>query len=315
MFAAPVDFQFEAEALVFRQFRHSGLLDRGNMHEGIRLSVIAGNEAETALRIEEFDRAFIAFAVGDRRRALAEALATRSGTAVEAAFARWPRRSVRHFQNVADDLHIGGRHPAIAVGQGKFDFLFFGNIVQPSLFQRGNMQEHVIAAIIAGDEAEALLTVEEFYLAAGAADDDAGALPTTTAATKAATTTAHAAIRAAAKAAARSAAAIAATAAATATATAKAATIAARIEVGITTATMALATPPAAAIIVVVTHLIYRLSRFVDDPALAVLSVALSARQNHRHRPCLFIRGAHAGIGRAVPAKRPLCTLHAPNHS
>ena len=125
---------------------------------------------------------------------------------------------------------FGRRNPPAAIHQSEFERLAVGQIGQAGLLDRGDVHEHILAAIVANDEAEALLRVEEFDDALAFANDLGR----------------HAATRAAAAAAAEATAAAAATVAATAaaaiaTAAAAAAEAAAAIAV---TATAAAAAPP-----------------------------------------------------------------------
>ena len=123
--------------------------------------------------------------------------------AAAAALAR--RAAILDRERIALDLEVGRRDPAAAVDQGEFERLAFGEAGQPRLLDRADMDEHVLAAIVADDEAEALLAVEEFDDALGLADDlrgHAAAAAGAAAAEAAAAAAAAAAIAAAAAAAA-----------------------------------------------------------------------------------------------------------------
>ena len=125
---------------------------------------------------------------------------------------------------LAFDAEIGRRNAAAAIDQGELERLAVGKVGEAGLLDRRDVDEHVFAAIIANDEAEALLRVEEFDDAFAFANDLRGHSATAAAA---AAETAAAATAAAAKATASAAAAIAAGALAEATASAAAAIAAA----------------------------------------------------------------------------------------
>ena len=76
----------ELERLAVGQIRQAGLLDSRNVHEHILAAIIANDEAEALLRVEEFDDAF-AFAndLGRHSAAAATAAATKAATAAAAA--------------------------------------------------------------------------------------------------------------------------------------------------------------------------------------------------------------------------------------
>ena len=81
------------------------------------------------------------------------------------------RAAILDRERIALDLEVGRRDPAAAIHQGEFERLAFGQAGQARLLDRADMDEHVLAAIVADDEAEALLAVEEFDDALGLADD------------------------------------------------------------------------------------------------------------------------------------------------
>ena len=178
------------------------------------------------------------------------------------------RPAILDRERIALDLEVGRRHPAAAIDQGEFERLAFGEAGQPGLLDRADMDEHVLAAIVADDEAEALLAVEEFDDALGLADDlgrhAAAAAGAAAAEPAAAAATAAAAIAAAAAAAAEpvAAAAIAAATAAEAVAAAPFSESAAA-EVAVFTETVALVSAAPAALSAapsVETHPFYILS-------------------------------------------------------
>src|SRR5688572_26994654 len=148
--ASSVDLEVELELVALVEALQPRALDRADVDERVRLPVVAGDEAEALHRVEELDSA---------RRLLAGQLALRRG------------RALLDRDDVADDLEIARRDLAAAVDQVELQLLVFGQTVKPSTLDRADMDEDVLAAVIAGDEAEALLGVEELDLAAAGADD------------------------------------------------------------------------------------------------------------------------------------------------
>jgi hypothetical protein len=153
------------------------------MDESVRLSVIAADEAEALHGVEEFHRS---------RRFLAGQLALRSTAAGAAAeittiFARCP---FLNRKRIAFDLEVGCRDTAATIHQREFERLAFGQAGQSRLLNCRDMDEHVFAAIVAYDEAEAFLAVEELYDALAFADHLGGHSAAPGAAEAAATTTA-----------------------------------------------------------------------------------------------------------------------------
>src|SRR3546814_10357165 len=63
------------------------------------------------------------------------------------------------------DLEVDRRHLAVALDEGEAERLTRSEPLQPGLFDRADVDEHVFAAIVARDEAEALRRVEEFHRA------------------------------------------------------------------------------------------------------------------------------------------------------
>src|SRR5688572_21607224 len=88
VFAAAIDLDLELEPVAFVDRRQAGTLDRRDVHERIRLSVIAADEAEALHGVEELDGALrlLAGQLALRATAIAaeatgRALARRRGTA------------------------------------------------------------------------------------------------------------------------------------------------------------------------------------------------------------------------------------------
>src|SRR6202008_2945771 len=108
------------------------------------------------------------------RAAAAAAVAAEAATtiAAEATLARRARRTaIGDRQGVALDLEIGRADLAATIDQGEAQRLALGQAGKPGLLDRADMDEHVLGAIVADDEAEALLAVEEFDHAGAFADD------------------------------------------------------------------------------------------------------------------------------------------------
>jgi hypothetical protein len=179
------------EPVAFVQGRHARPLDGGNVDERVRLSIIALDEAETLHRVEDLDRSGCL---------LAGQLTLRAAAAIGRSRAPLDRH------RLAFNAKVGRRNAAPAVHQGELERLAVGKVGETGLLDRRDVHEHIFAAIIANDEAEALLRVEEFDDAFAFANDLRGHSATTAAA---AAETAAAPTAAAAKATASAAAAVA----------------------------------------------------------------------------------------------------------
>src|SRR6478735_4517824 len=166
IFAATIDFDVVFETVAFVDRRKTRPLDRRNMHERIRLSVIATDEAEALHRVEELDRALRFFAGQLALRPAAE-----SASGASTALTGSCRARADDFHRLAVDLEVGGRNAAAAIDEGEIERLAVGQVGQAGLLDRRYMDEDVLAAIIANDEAESLLRVEEFDDALAFAND------------------------------------------------------------------------------------------------------------------------------------------------
>jgi len=181
IFAAAVDLELEIEPVAFVERWHSGALDGRDMDEGVGLAVIALNEAEALHRVEELDRAAGLFA---RQLTLRPTGTAASSTATTAAL---------DSHRLTLDSKIGRRNPSAAVDERELERLAVCKVGQSRLLDGRDVNEHILAAIIANDEAKALLRVEELddalalanYLR-GHSATAAAAAPETTAASAAA---------------------------------------------------------------------------------------------------------------------------------
>jgi hypothetical protein len=187
MLAATVDFDFEFEPVAFVEARKTRALDGRDVDERIRLSIIALDEAEALHRVEELDRA-AGFFAGQFATAEIAAAATFARTITVTRGAAF-----LHGHGFAVDLEIGCRNLAATVHEREAERLTFGQAGEARLLDRRDVNEHILAAIIADDKAKALLPVEEFYNAGAFANDLCWHATTGTAATAAKTTTAAAA--------------------------------------------------------------------------------------------------------------------------
>ncbi len=185
IFAALIDLDIEIEPVAFVEVAHARTFDRADVHKRIGLAVIALDEAEAFHRVEELDRAARALAGKLTARttvpaALAAAETTWTG------FARFAR-AIRHGKRLALDLEIGRGNFAAPVNKGETKRLAFGKASEARLLDRADMDENIFRAVIAHDEAEAFLTIEEFY-DAGAFAHNLGRHAATGTTTAAATT-------------------------------------------------------------------------------------------------------------------------------
>jgi hypothetical protein len=249
--APAIDLKVELKLVTLVQLAHARTLDRADVHKGIRLAIIARYKAEALHCVEELDRA---------------------GRLVAGQLTLGCSRLGRNSNHIAHDLKIGSRNLAAAIDEVELKLLAFGEAFEARTLDRADVDEHVLTAVFALDEAEALLGIEELddtlagadhlgrHAATAATTAAAGAAEAATTAaaraTKAAAITAAEAAATTASAAAKAATITAAKAAATATTAAETATIktaaaettaAVGVESAFVTETIALvasATPP-----------------------------------------------------------------------
>src|SRR3546814_1399683 len=79
-------------------------------------------------------------------------------------------RALLDGKRFALDLQFDGRHAAVALAQGKLKRLPFGEAGQAGRLDCGNVDEDILSAILADDEAETLLLVEELDRSLAGAD-------------------------------------------------------------------------------------------------------------------------------------------------
>lgn len=174
--ASSIDFDVEFDLIAFVEAGHARTLNRADVHERVRLTVITRDEAEALHRVEELDRT---------GRLVTRQLALRSR------FARCLLTLLFDRDDIADHHEIAGRNLAATIDELEFQLLTFGKTFQAGTLDRADVHEHIIAALIALNEAEALGCVEELYDALALANDlgrHAAATGATAAETAAATT-------------------------------------------------------------------------------------------------------------------------------
>ncbi len=190
IFAALIDLDIEIEPVALIEIAHARTLDSADVHECIRLAVIALDEAEALHRVEELDRAARALTGELTARTTVSTTITAAET-TRTGFARFAR-TVRNRKRFAFDLEIGRGNLATAIDEREAERLALGQAGEACLLNRADVDEDVFSAVIAHDEAEALLTIEEFYDARTFADNlsrhaTTGTTTTATAAETAAT--------------------------------------------------------------------------------------------------------------------------------
>src|SRR5690606_31967452 len=114
--AVHLELEFEPVALVERD--HPGALDRRDMDEGIRLPIVAGDEAEALGRVEELDGAACLLA---------------------SQLTLWPalaRPAILDRQRLALDPEVRGRHAAAAIHQRELERLALGESGKARLLDR-----------------------------------------------------------------------------------------------------------------------------------------------------------------------------------
>src|ERR671912_1032359 len=150
IFSATVYLDLELQLVALIEGRHAGALDRRNVHERIRLSVVALNEAEALHRVEELDYAGRLLA---RQLSLGSALGPFD------------------CHRLALDSKGGRRDPSATVHERELKRLAVREVGQTGLLDSRDVDEHVLTAVVTDDEAEALLRVEEFDDTLALADD------------------------------------------------------------------------------------------------------------------------------------------------
>src|SRR6185437_10318367 len=169
--AAAIHLELELQPVAFVERRDPRPLDGRNVNEGVGLAVVALDETEALHRVEELDGA---------ARLLTGELPLRA--------------SLGPFDRhrLAFDPQVRRRNPAAAIDERELERLTVSEVRETRLLDRRDVDEHVLTAVIADDEAEALLRVEEFDDALAFANDlrrhsatAAAAEPAATAATAA----------------------------------------------------------------------------------------------------------------------------------
>ena len=144
------------------------------MDKRIGLTVIALDEAEALHGVEEFDRSG-RLLTGEltlrTTTARAAAITTTIAATKAATFRTWFARTVFDGHRLAVDLQFGRRNLAPTINQREPKWLTFSQANEPRLLHSRDMNEHIFAAVIAHDETEAFLAVEEFYDTSAFTDD------------------------------------------------------------------------------------------------------------------------------------------------
>jgi hypothetical protein len=170
--AASVNFEVKLELVAFVKLAHARTLDCADMHKGIGLTIIARNEAKALHRVEELHRAGCPFA---RQLALRRS------------------RLSRHGDDIAQNLKISSRDFTAAINQIELKLLALGQAFKASALDRADVDEHILAAIFALDEAEAFLRIEKLDDTFAGANDLGGHTAATAAAARTAAWSAEAA--------------------------------------------------------------------------------------------------------------------------
>src|SRR5690606_27973505 len=145
-----VHLEIEFESVAFVDSGQSGTLDRADVHERVFLAIVARYEAKALHRVEELDR---------------------SGGLLTGQLALRPGGLLLHRNYIAHDLQIGSRDLPAAIDKIEGQLLPFSQALEASALHLADVDEHVLSALIALDEAEALLAIEELHFALAGADD------------------------------------------------------------------------------------------------------------------------------------------------
>jgi hypothetical protein len=194
--AATINLNIEFQAITFIQRAHARAFNRRDMDECIRLPIVALNKAKALHRVEELHRARGRFTgqLALWRTAISAAKAA-TITATFRTVTAVPRRAaIFYWKRIAINDQVCCRNLATAIHKREAERLTFCQSGQASLFNCGDVNEHIFAAFITGDEAKALLTIEKLDDTFAFANDlswhaGASATCTTAAETSAATAT------------------------------------------------------------------------------------------------------------------------------
>lgn len=173
MLAATVNLDIELDLVAFVERAHAGAFHGRDVHKGVGLAIIALDEAKALHGVEEFDDARRRFSGQLTLRATPAAAesATAAGarTAIKPAFTR--RTTVLDRKRIAFDHEVGRRNASAAINERVSQRLPFSETDEPRLFDCADVNENVFATVILNDEAEALLSIEEFDDAFAFADN------------------------------------------------------------------------------------------------------------------------------------------------
>ena len=150
--ASSIDFEVELIAFAFVDRAEARAFHRADVHECVRLAVIAHEEAKALHRIEELDRP---------GRFFASQFALR-------------RASLLNRDHFADNLQILCGDLATAIDQVELKLLTFRQPFKASALNRTDVDEDIFAAAFLLNEAEAFLAVEELHGAFAGANDLGG---------------------------------------------------------------------------------------------------------------------------------------------
>jgi len=160
IFASSIDLNIKLQRVAFVQFPHPRTFNSTDVHKSVRLAIITRDKAEALHCVEEFHRAS-SLVAGQLTLGSAACSATR----------RSARLALGNSDHIADDHEIAGRHFAATIHKRELEALTFSQAFQTSAVERADVHEHIFAAVFTLDEAEALLTVEEFHNALALAND------------------------------------------------------------------------------------------------------------------------------------------------
>jgi hypothetical protein len=151
-FTATIDLDLEFELIAFGEAMQARSLDGTDMHECIRLAVIAYDEAKALGAVEELHRA---------------------GGFLASRLTGGSRRPLATFgdDDLAHDAQFGRGNLAVALDQLEFQLLAFGQRFEAGRLHGTDVDERIVATFFKLDEAEALVRIEELYGATSLADN------------------------------------------------------------------------------------------------------------------------------------------------
>jgi len=144
IFASSINFDIELQTITLGQLTHARALNGADMHESVRLAVIARDKAEALHRVEKLNR-------------------TRSLFAGQLALGCGWRLTLGNGDHIADHDQVTGGNLAATINQRELQPLTFGQTFQASALNSADVHKHILATVFTLNKAEAFLHVEKLH--------------------------------------------------------------------------------------------------------------------------------------------------------